>query len=334
MNDKLSRLFENLFAFDTTADLLQLDFVRNALIAAAVIGLVSGVIGPLIVTRQMSFAVHGTSELSMTGAAFGLLFGVNVGIGGLIGAVVAAVAFGLLGTRARERDSVIGAVLAFGLGLSVLFIWLNPDRTSNKFSLLVGQVVSVDGAGISLLVWSALVVLVVLALIYRPLWFASVDPDVAAARGVPMRLLSMVFAVLIGITAAMGVQIVGALLVLSLLITPAAAAAHLTASPGRATVLSVVFAEVSVVGGIILSLAPGVPVSVFVTAISFALYVVCRVIAAVRVRRARVHRRADVPAVQAAPAEAEGQLRRGVRSPGARARRHPGARPPGRAPGP
>src|SRR5699024_4038775 len=124
----------------TTGALLQLDFVRNALIAAAVIGLVSGMIGPLIVTRQMSFAVHGTSELSMAGAAFGLLFGIDVGIGGLAGAVVAAVAFGLLGTRARERDSVIGAVLAFGLGLSVLFIWLNPDRTSNKFSLLVGQV--------------------------------------------------------------------------------------------------------------------------------------------------------------------------------------------------
>ncbi|WP_182347981.1 metal ABC transporter permease [Tomitella gaofuii] len=293
MNDKLTQLIDNLFAFETTGALLQMDFVRNALIAAAVIGLVSGMIGPLIVTRQMSFAVHGTSELSMAGAAFGLLFGIDVGVGGLVGAVVAAVAFGLLGTRIRERDSVIGAILAFGLGLSVLFIWLNPDRTSNKFSLLVGQVVSVDTAGISLLVWSAVVVLAVLAIVYRPLWFASVDPDVAAARGVPMRMLSMVFAVLIGITAAMGVQIVGALLVLSLLITPAAAAARITSSPLRATVLSVVFAEISVVGGIILSLAPGVPVSVFVTTISFAIYVVCRSVAAVRGRRARVHRRPE-----------------------------------------
>lgn len=294
MNDKLAHLLENLFAFDQTGELLQLDFVRNALIAAAVIGLVSGVIGPLIVSRQMAFAVHGTSELSMAGAAFGLLFGVDVGIGAIGGAVLAAVAFGLLGTRAREQDSVIGAVLAVGLGLSVLFIWLNPDRTANKFSLLVGQVVSVDSTGISLLVWSAIVVLVVLALIYRPLWFSSVDPDVAAARGVPMRLLSMIFAVLIGITAAMGVQIVGALLVLSLLITPAAAAAHITASPLRATILSVVFAEVSVVGGIILSLAPGVPVSVFVTTISFAIYAVCRALAAVQRRRARVHHRSEV----------------------------------------
>nr|WP_148302202.1 metal ABC transporter permease [Tomitella biformata] len=273
-----------MWSFDQTGELLRLDFVQHALIAAAIIGLVSGVMGPLIVSRQMSFAVHGTSELSMAGAAFGLLFGVSVGIGAIGGAVLAAIVFGLLGTRAREQDSVIGAVLAFGLGLSVLFIWLNPARTSNKFSLLVGQVVSVDSTGIQLLVWSAVVVLGVLALIYRPVWFASVDPDVAAARGVPLRLLAIVFAVLVGITAAMGVQIVGALLVLSLLITPAAAAAHLTASPLRATMLSILFAEVSVVGGIILSLAPGVPVSVFVTSISFGIYVLARIYAAVRAR--------------------------------------------------
>ncbi|WP_407811120.1 metal ABC transporter permease, partial [Staphylococcus aureus] len=89
----------------------------------------------------------------------------------------------------------------------------------------------------------------------------STDPEVAAARGVPVRALSIVFAVLVGITAALGVQIVGALLVMSLLITPAAAAAYVTASPLKATILSVVFAELAAVGGILLSLAPGVPVS-------------------------------------------------------------------------
>lgn len=287
MNDRLTGLWTNLWSFDLTADLLRLDFVQHALIAAAVIGLVSGVIGPLIVSRQMSFAVHGTSELSMAGAAFGLLFGISVGVGAVAGAVVAAVAFGLLGTRARQQDAVIGAVLAFGLGLSVLFIWLNPERTSNKFSLLVGQVVTVDSAGLTTLIWSAAIVLIGTAVIYRPVWFASVDPDVAAARGVPMRLVSMIFAVLVGIAAAMGVQIVGALLVLSLLITPAAAAAHLTASPAKATALSVLFAEVSVVGGIVLSLAPGVPVSVFVTTISFVIYLAARAWAWARPRRTR-----------------------------------------------
>ncbi len=296
MNERLSQLWTHLWSFDLTADLLGLDFVQHALIAAAIIGLVSGVIGPLIVSRQMSFAVHGTSELSMAGAAFGLLFGISVGVGAVAGAVLAAVAFGLLGTRARQQDAVIGAVLAFGLGLSVLFIWLNPERTSNKFSLLVGQVVTVDSGGLTALIWSAAVVLIGTAVIYRPVWFASVDPDVAAARGVPMRLVSMIFAVLVGIAAAMGVQIVGALLVLSLLITPAAAASHLTASPAKATLLSILFAEVSVVGGIVLSLAPGVPVSVFVTTISFVIYLAARAYAWVR---PRLHRRPDREIVEA-----------------------------------
>lgn len=309
MNATLSHLLDTLFAFDQTAELLNLDFVRRALIAAAVIGLASGLIGPLVVGRRMSFAVHGTSELSMAGAAFGLLFGVDVAIGAVGGAVAAAVAFGLLGTRAREHDSVIGAVLAFGLGMSVLFIWLNPDRTANKFSLLVGQVVSVDPSGIGLLLWSSAAVLAVLAVIYRPLWFASIDPAVAAVRGVPVRGLSVVFAVLLGVTAAQGVQIVGALLVLSLLITPAAAAGRLTASPVRATILSVVFAEVSAVGGILLSLAPGVPVSVFVTGVSFAVYLACRIIEWGRRRWTRIgagadhtHRRAVADTSRAAPA--------------------------------
>ena len=116
--------------------------------------------------------------------------------------------------------------------------------------------------------------------------FASTDPEVALARGVPVRALTVVFAVLIGIAAALGVQIVGALLVLALLITPAASAARLTASPLHATVLAIVFAELAAVGGILLSLAPGVPVSSFVTTISFVIYLACRVVGTRRERRA------------------------------------------------
>jgi zinc/manganese transport system permease protein len=115
----------------------------------------------------------------------------------------------------------------------------------------------------------------VLAASYRPLLFATADPEVAAARGVPVRALGIVFAALVGIVAAQGVQIVGALLVMSLLITPAAAAARVFKSPPATILVSVVFAELSAVGGLVLSLAPGVPVSVFVTTISFVIYLVC-----------------------------------------------------------
>nr|WP_280395129.1 metal ABC transporter permease [Nocardia brasiliensis] len=288
MIDKLSGVLSKMFDFGTTANLLSYDFVQQAVLAAALLGLLSGVIGPLIISRQMSFAVHGTSELSLTGAAAALLAGIGVGVGAIAGSVVAAVLFGLLGTRARERDSVIAVVLSFGLGLSVLFLWLGPDRAGSKFSLLTGQVVSVGNGGLGLLAACTVGVLAVLAIIYRPLLFASSDPEVAVARGVPVRALSIVFAVLLGITAAFGVQIVGALLVLALLITPAAAAAQLTADPVRVTVLAVVFAELAAVGGILLSLAPGVPVSTFVTTISFLIYVVARVVGTRRRELARV----------------------------------------------
>ena len=275
MNDKLLHLLHNLFSFDVTADLLGRDFVQQALIAAALLALVAGLIGPFIVMRQMSFAVHGSSELSLTGAAFALLTGLNVGLGALFGSALAAILFGFLGQRARERDSAIGVVMAFGLGMAVLFIHLYPGRAGTSFALLTGQIVGVGYSGLAMLIVVTVLVVATLSVTYRPLLFATTDPEVAAARGVPVRALGIVFAALVGIVAAQGVQIVGALLVMSLLITPAAAAARVFSSPVATITASVVFAEIAAVGGIVASLAPGVPVSVFVTTISFAIYLVC-----------------------------------------------------------
>ena len=263
--------------FSQTADLLQRDFVQQALAAMILLGLLGGVLGPMIVARQMSFAVHGISELSVTGAAGALLIGASVNIGGVVGAVIAAAVFGIMGNRARDRDSVIGVVMAFGLGLYVLFIALY-GRIGTGFALLTGQVVSVGTGGLTAIAITTGVVLAVLAVIYRPLLFSSVDPRVAQAHGVPMRTLSVVFAVLMGLACAQGVQIIGALLVMSLMITPAAAAARITSSPSKTVLLAIVFAEVAAVGGLVLSLAPSLPVSVFVTTISFVIYIVCRII--------------------------------------------------------
>lgn len=280
MTDFLHKLVD----FATTGQLLQQGFVQNALIAAAVLGLVAGVLAPLIVTRNMAFSVHATSEIAFTGGAAALLLGIDLSYGALGAAIVIAVILGFLSRRGSDHDSVIGAVLAFGLGVGVLLLYLYPGRSSNKFSLLIGQIVSVDAGGLGLFTGSGLLVLVVLAVIYRPLLFASVDPAVAQARGVPTVLLNPLFAVLVGIATALGVQTVGSLLVMSLMVTPGAAAARVTSSPLRATVLAVIFAEVAVLGGIVLSLAPGAPISAFVTAISFVIYLVCRAIGRFRVR--------------------------------------------------
>jgi zinc/manganese transport system permease protein len=196
--------------------------------------------------------------------------------------VAAGLVFGLLGLRRRERDSVIGVVLAFGLGLGVLMLALYKGRASNKFGLLTGSIVSVDGTNLQVLVAVAALVVAVLAVLYRPLLFASADPEVATARGVPVRLLSLVFAVLIGLVTALAVPVVGAILVLAVMIAPGAAAARVTANPLLATLIAIAFAELALVGGTVASLAPGLPVSGYVAAISFACYVACRVVARVR----------------------------------------------------
>ena len=270
--------WSDFFDFDATMNLLSYDFVQQALVATALLGILGGVLGPMVVSRQMSFAVHGTSELSFTGAAAALLFGFSVNLGGVIGAIVAAVIFGLLGNRVRERDSVIGVVMAFGLGLAVLFIALNPGRIGTGFNLLAGQAINAGTQGAEAVVITTVVVVAAMAVIYRPLLFASTDPRVAEARGVPMRLLSVVFAVLLGAAVAQSVQIIGALLVMSLLITPPAAAMRVSSNPTVVLGLSILFAEIAAVGGIVLSLAPGLPVSAFVTTISFVIYLVCRVV--------------------------------------------------------
>ncbi|WP_439031748.1 metal ABC transporter permease [Gordonia terrae] len=280
------RQFSDLWDFSTTVDLLGYDFMQQALLAMVLLGLLGGLLGPLIVARQMSFAVHGASELSVTGAAAALLIGFSVNLGGVIGAVIAAAVFGFLGNRARERDSVIGVVMAFGLGIGVLFLALY-GRIGTGFALLTGQVVSVGINGLVAIAITTAIVVAVLAVIYRPLLFASTDPRVAQAQGVPIRTLSVVFAIIMGLAAAQGVQIIGALLVMSLMITPGAAAARVTASPARALILSVIFAEVASVGGLLMSLAPKLPVSVFVTIISFVIYAVCRILGNRRVHRTR-----------------------------------------------
>lgn len=280
--DRLLEIGRSLTDVETTAYLLQQDFVVYGLIAIALLGLLAGAIGPFIVMRQMSFSVHGASELALTGAAAALLFGLNLGFGAIIGSVIAALMFGLMGSRVSQRDSSIGVVLAFGLGLAVLFIHLYPGRSGTAFSLLTGQIVGVSEHGVVQMAVVAAIICAALIALYRPLVFSSADPEVAEARGVPVRAINMIFAVLVGLAAAQAVQVVGALLVLSLLITPAAAAAAVTSSPARAIGLTILFAEIAAVGGMLLSLAPGVPVSVFVTTISFVIYLGARGVGALR----------------------------------------------------
>jgi zinc/manganese transport system permease protein len=269
-------LWGRLFNFQDYGALLEL--VQNSIIAGAVLGIVGGLIGVFVMQRDMAFAVHGISELSFAGAAGALLFGANVVVGSLAGSLVAAILIGLLGSKARDRNSIIGVLMPFGLGLGILFLALYPGRSANKFGLLTGQIVSVDDPQLGLLIVISIVVLVALLLLWRPLTFDSLDPDVAAARGVPSRFVSLAFMVLLGLTVAVSVQIIGALLVLALLVTPAAAALRVSSSPVLVPVLSMLFGFVSAVGGILLAIGGSLPISPYITTISFLIYLVCRIV--------------------------------------------------------
>ncbi|WP_205164173.1 metal ABC transporter permease [Arthrobacter roseus] len=269
-------ILHSIFNFDDYAQLLPL--VQNSLWAGLILGLVGGLVGTFVMMRDLAFAVHGIAELSFAGAAFALLIGVNVVMGSLIGSVIAALILAFMGLRARDRNSIIGVVMPFGLGLGILFLALYEGRSANKFGLLTGQIVAVDTVQLNLLASCAAVVVVALAVIWRPLTFASVDPDQAEARGVPVRGLSLLFMFVLGLSVALSIQVVGALLVLALLITPAAAALRVTSSPLVVVILSVAFATTSVVGGTLLALGGRIPISPYVTTVSFLIYVICRLI--------------------------------------------------------
>ncbi|WHS51137.1 metal ABC transporter permease [Rothia sp. SD9660Na] len=270
------------FVFDRYGELVAL--LSQSIIAGAILGVIGGFVGLFVMLRRHAFAVHAVAEMSFAGAALFLLLGYNVVTGSLVGSIISALLIALMGARAHENDSIIGALMPFGLGLGILFLSLYSGRAANKFSLLTGQIVSVDSAQLTSMIIGGVVIIAALAIMWRPLMFASLDSVVASAKGVPLKALSVAFMIVLGIATALSVQVVGSLLVLALLITPAAAALQITASPLRALILSVLFAEIAMVGGILLALAGSLPISPYVTTLSFFIFVVCRLVRAIRQR--------------------------------------------------
>ena len=264
----------------TLSDYLSQGFVQHALIAATLVAVTTGLIGPFVIIRDLAFAVHGTAELAFTGAAAGLVAAGNPVLGALLGSVVVATAIGLLGDRERERNSAIGVILAFGMAVGVYLLSLYRGFATAATNILFGQIFGVSPGQITLLTAIAIGVLAAMVVLYRPLLFASVDPELAQARGVPTRLVGLLFVYLLALTVTEAAQIVGTLLVLSLAITPAAAAGRLSARTPVVIATSIAFALIAADGGLLLSLLrPNVKASVFISAISFALYLIARAVA-------------------------------------------------------
>jgi len=255
-------------------------FAQNALLAAILVAIMCGILGPFVIMRNMAFAVHGTSELAFTGAAAGLIVANNPLAGALMGSLILAGIIGALGVKEKERDSTIGVILAFGLGLGVLILSFYHGFASEATNILFGNIFGVSTNQLILLLIIGISSIIIMTFLYRPLLFASVDPDVAEARGVPMRLLGIVFLLVLAFTITEAAQIVGTLLVLSLAITPAAAAQRLSARPLVVTSLSVLFALISSVGGLFASMIIDngtIKTSVCITSIIFIIYLLVRI---------------------------------------------------------
>ena len=274
---------------DQLLHLLPYAFVQDMLLAGVLVSIVAGLVSRFVVARNMSFAVHALAEVGFTGSVGFILIGLSPVLGLLTGSLVTAFFIGALGLRIRERDAVVGVVMAFGLGLGVLFITLYARYATEAFTILFGAITTVSQGDLMLLVAMAALTIVGLGVMYRPLTFATVDPVVAEARGVPVRLISILFLLMLAAAVAEAVQVVGVLLILTLLITPGATAERLTAQPGLATAVSVGVALLATLGGILLALVTTVPVSFYVTTIAFVCYIAARFVppAVGRLRGAR-----------------------------------------------
>jgi zinc/manganese transport system permease protein len=272
--------------------LLQQHFVQVSLIAAAVAAVVSGALSPLVIARGQAFSVHGIAELGLTGAAGGLLAGIDAASGALLGSAGVGALLGVLGLRHRDRDAATGVVLAAGLGLGALFLRrLQNNNTTSGFGLLIGSIGSVSDHELVILCVVAGIVLSALVVCWRPLWFASIDPEAAAARGVPVRTLGVAFPILLGAAVSEVIQITGVLLILTLVVTPAAAATRVSARPRTVVAMSIGIALVAAVGGELAALQwEGAPPSFFIAMISFVTYVIARIVGdARRARRQPAH---------------------------------------------
>jgi zinc/manganese transport system permease protein len=249
-------------------------FMRNALLGGTLVALAAGLIGFFIVVRNSAFAAHALAHIGFPGATGAVLLGLPVTVGLATFCIGGALIIGALGKRADEREVATGTVLAGATGLGLFFSSLATKSSSTVTNVLFGNLLAVTHEQLITFAVAVAVLALVVGFVYRPLLFASVNPEVAGAKGVPVRLLSVVFMALLGLAVTMAVQAVGTLLLFALVVTPAATAIMLTARPGLAMAASTVLAIVSVWSGLALSAMFNVPPSFVIVSIVCVIWLV------------------------------------------------------------
>ncbi|HYA58321.1 MAG TPA: metal ABC transporter permease [Thermoplasmata archaeon] len=257
-------------------EMWQWEFMRNAFEAGTIIAILAGIMGYIVVLRRGSFATHALGHVGFSGAAAAVLFGVNPVYGLLLFTMGGGTGMALLGRRASTRDIEVGTVLAFMLGLGLIFLSLYRGFATAAYSILFGEILGVSNAGVLLTAEAAAVVLAALAILYRPLLFSSLDEDVAEAKGLPMLSLNLAFMLLLAVAISFAVQVVGILLIFALIVTPAATAVRLTTRPLYAAGASVAVALFAIWLGLFISWYENYPPSFFIVTTAFVIYVALR----------------------------------------------------------
>jgi zinc/manganese transport system permease protein len=257
--------------------MLDYDFMRNAFVAATVVAVVSGLVGYFLVLRGQAFAGHALAHVGFTGATGAVLLGVAPLWGLVALTVTAGVGMGAMGERLVNRDVSIGIILALSLGFGLLFLHFFTSYATQATALLFGNVLAVDVGTIWALLALGAVSVGILAVISRPLLFASLQPELAEAKGVSLRLYGMVFLAVVGLTVAECTQIVGVLLVFALMVAPPATAQRLTTAVGKGVLLSATLAVVEAWAGITLAYYTDWPASFWITTLSAGLYLAASV---------------------------------------------------------
>jgi len=255
-------------------ELLQQSFVQNAFLAGTVIAIITGIVGYFVVLRSQAFAAESLSCIGFAGATGAALLGISSLLGMLGFTVLAALGIGALEKRLKGRDVEIGMVLSLALGLGVLFLRLYTTGATEAVGVLFGSILSVTKTDVWLTLIFSGVVLAALSFVFRPLLFMSIDPEVAEARGVPVKLLGIIFMLILAVTVAESIQVIGVLLVFALLIAPAATAQHLTKSPLYGILLSVILGLVFTWGGLLLALVSRFPISFYISSLAGLTYFV------------------------------------------------------------
>jgi zinc/manganese transport system permease protein len=249
-------------------DVLQTSFMQHAMIGGSLVAVAAGLLGYFVITRQNAFAAHALAHIGFPGATGAILIGAPVTLGLAVFCVAGGLLIGLFGRRVADREMATGTILALATALGVLFASLASANASTTTSVLFGNLLAISSDQLVVFAIFTGAVVAALAVVARPLMFASVDPEVAEARGVPVRGLGLAFVVLLALTITMAVQVVGTLLLFALVVTPAAAALRLTARPGLVAALAVALALASVWGGLVLSAMLDLPPSFFIVSLA------------------------------------------------------------------